>query len=338
MKTVEHIFDEQKGVRLTAYLQDPSREYAGITTRPAVVVLPGGGYSMCSDREADCIALGYLNAGFHAFVLRYTLHQHGAWPAPLNDFDHAMEVIFEHAKDWAVDCDRIAVCGFSAGGHLAASTATMAKHRPAAAILGYPVIRQDITDACAPGMPSPLDHVDAETCPCFIFSARDDECVPIQSTIDFQNALNSYGIQFESHIYSFGNHGFATGKPPVIGQNTAMRASRWMQDSIAWLGELWGVLGANGCGVPLISRMFNHDHRSGKLDLSCTYGYLDSLPEAKAFMDEIRTLLPKCTPDILENLPYRTLREILYSAGFTLGGVHQYNPAFRGLIHPEKES
>ncbi len=333
MRFYEHVFNETWGVRLTAYLQDTSREYAGVTTRPAVLVIPGGGYSMCSDREADCIALGYLNAGFHAFVLRYTLQQSAKWPAPLNDYETAMEYIRAHAEEWTVDMDRIAVCGFSAGGHLAACAATMAKNKPAAAILGYPVIRQDITNACAPDMPSPLDHVDADTAPCFLFAARDDECVPIQSTVDMQNALTTYGVQYEGHIYPRGNHGFTTGRVPLVHNN--MRAARWMEDSIAFLEDVWGVLTPQGCAAPALPPRANHDHLTGDLDFSCTWGYVDSIPEAKPFMDKMRELLKICPADIQANPEHRTIREILYGAGETLGGVWKYIGELRAIKRPE---
>ncbi len=245
MKTSEYVFNQEKGVRLTAYIQDLSPEYAGIKTRPAVVILPGGGYAICSDRFADCVAFGYLNAGFHAFVLRYTLQDKGSWPAPLNDYDTAMEYILAHADEWGIDTTRIAVCGSSAGGHLTACAATMAKHRPAAAILGYPVILQDAADSCAPGLPSPLDFIDKHTCPCFIYGARDDELIPIQSSVALQQALCDNDVPFEVHIYGRGKHGFSLATPPHTAE--VLRASRWMQDSIDWLGETWGVLTANGC-------------------------------------------------------------------------------------------
>ncbi len=335
MKTLEHIFSAEHGVRLTAYIQDTSKEYAGITSRPAVLVIPGGGYSMCSDREADCVAMGYLNAGFHAFVLRYSLQQTAGWPAPLNDYENAMEYILAHAEEWTVDPTRIAVCGFSAGGHLAASAATMAQHRPAAAILGYPVIRQDISNACAPGIPAPLDYVDEHTCPCFLFAARDDECVPVISSIDFQNALYRYGIQFEAHIYARGNHGYTIGRKPLTGED--LRAARWMQDSIDWLGELWGTLSGNGCTAPLLSPRANHDHRDEKLDFSCTWAYVDAIPEAKPFMDKMRELLKSCPEDIRSFPDHRQLREILYGAGETLGGVWKYIGELQAIPRPEKK-
>ncbi len=248
MKTFYHVFNEENEVSLTSYIQDASPEYAGIKTRPAVLIIPGGGYAICSDRFADCVAFGYLNAGFHAFVLRYTLANKGRWPAPLNDYENAMTYILAHAEEWGVDTSRIAVCGSSAGGHLAACAATMGQHRPAAAILGYPALRQDIADACAPGMPSPLNYVDEHTPPCFIYGARDDELVSINSSIEMQQKLYDNGVPFEVHIYARGKHGFSLARPPHT--EKTLRATRWMQDSIDWLEETWGELTANGCKSP----------------------------------------------------------------------------------------
>ncbi len=240
MKSVEYVFHEENNVRLVGYIQDRSPEYASIQVRPAVLILPGGGYSICSDRFADCVAYGYLNAGYHAFVLRYTLQQKGLWPQPLLDYDAAMSCILDHAEEWGIDTARIAVCGSSAGGHLAACAATMGVHRPAAAILGYPALRQDAADSCAPGMPSPLDYVDEHTCPCFIYGARDDELVAINSSIDLQQVLYAHGVPFEVHIYARGRHGFGLGKRPHVEED--LRAARWMEDSIAWLNETWGPI------------------------------------------------------------------------------------------------
>ena len=105
-----------------------------------MLVIPGGGYAMCSDREADPVATAYLKAGYQAFILRYTCTPKGKWPLPLEDYDQAMGRIIENAEAWHVDADKIAVVGFSAGGHLAACAATVAEHKPAAAVLVYPKI------------------------------------------------------------------------------------------------------------------------------------------------------------------------------------------------------
>ena len=97
METERIVLNEARNVSLTAYLQPVGGEFNGIGERPAVLVIPGGGYRYCSDREADPVALAYLKAGYHAFVLRYSLGEHAAWPHPLEDYEQAMSLIREKA-------------------------------------------------------------------------------------------------------------------------------------------------------------------------------------------------------------------------------------------------
>lgn len=140
MKTETIILNEQRNVSLTCYLLSVGGEFTNITKRPAVLILPGGGYQMCSEREADPIAMEYLKAGYHVFILRYSVQKYAAWSNPLEDYEQAMSFVREHGNEWNIFTDKIAVIGFLAGGHLAACAATMSKNRPDATILGYPVI------------------------------------------------------------------------------------------------------------------------------------------------------------------------------------------------------
>ena len=239
MKAQEIILNEDRNVTLTAYLQDTEGEF-GFSKRPAMLVIPGGGYAMCSDREADPVAAAYLKAGYQAFVLRYTCTPKGKWPLPLADYEQAMTQIIENAEAWHIDADKIAVVGFSAGGHLAACAATVAEHKPAAAVLVYPAILKDICDMCQPGMPYPHEHVTAKTCPCFLVAARDDRTVDISNTLRMELALAEKGVSFESHIYSYGGHGFSTGEDWINTNSVCPRLPHWVPDSIEWLGEIMG--------------------------------------------------------------------------------------------------
>ena len=83
---------------LTGYLLDASPEMATATTRPAVLVLPGGGYEFCSDREAEPVAAAYLAEGFHAFVLRYAVGPHAPWEASFTDAGAALDWLRDHAQ------------------------------------------------------------------------------------------------------------------------------------------------------------------------------------------------------------------------------------------------
>lgn len=272
MKVQEIILNEERNVTLTAYVQDAEGEF-GFSKRQAMLVIPGGGYAMCSDREADPVATAYLKAGYQAFVLRYTCTPKGKWPLPLGDYEQAMAQIMENAEEWHVDAGKIAVVGFSAGGHLAACAATVAEHKPAAAVLVYPAILKDICDLCQPGMPYPHEHVTSDTCPCFLVAARDDRTVDISNTLCMELALAEKGISFESHIYSYGGHGFSTGEDWINTNSVCPRLPHWVPDSIEWLGEIMGKLTRGGLTEPVHAGSMNGNF-APVLSVDCTLSHL----------------------------------------------------------------
>ena len=272
MKSQEIILNENRNVSLTAYIQEVDGEFE-FSKRPAMLVIPGGGYAMCSDREADPVAAAYLKAGYQAFILRYTCTPRGKWPLPLADYEQAMAQIIENAEAWHIDADKIAVVGFSAGGHLAACAATVAEHKPAAAVLVYPAILKDTCDLCQPGMPYPHEHVTAETCPCFFAAARDDRTVDISNTLRMELALAEKGVAFESHIYSYGGHGFSTGEDWINTNSVCPRLPRWVPDSIEWLGEVMGKLTRGGFTEPVSAGSMNSNF-APVLSADCTLSHL----------------------------------------------------------------
>ena len=189
------------------------------------------------------MAQEYLRAGYHAFVLRYSVGwENAVWPNPLEDYDQAMELIAAHAKEWHLIPEKIAVIGFSAGGHLAACAATMAKHRPAAAILAYPVILEGLAAICAKGAPGADKAVDSQTCPCFIAAAGTDTTVSAMNSLRFVEALYENGISAELHLYAFGPHGFSTARTSIADPaELCSRTLHWVEDSISWLEDVFGA-------------------------------------------------------------------------------------------------
>lgn len=160
---------DRDDVALTTYVLDDSPEMLAGAARPAVLILPGGAYMGCSDREGEPVAMAFAALGYHAFVLRYSVYNgggefawgmdardmeprpHSIYPNPMIDVALAMKLIRDRAGEWLVDVDRIAVAGFSAGGH---NTGMFGTHwnapvlteavgagpeelRPAALIMGY---------------------------------------------------------------------------------------------------------------------------------------------------------------------------------------------------------
>lgn len=152
------IRDDVATVYLEAYILKDSPEFQTGARRPAVVICPGGAYMGTSDREAEPVALRFLAQGYHAFVLRYSVQTR--FPQPMLDLAKALLLVRANADEWLVDPGQVTVCGFSAGGHLAASVGVLwnepmlleplgtspAQIRPDALILGYPVIDLELTD------------------------------------------------------------------------------------------------------------------------------------------------------------------------------------------------
>lgn len=225
----------EKTVYIKAYLLDKIENLEFCNKRPAVLIFPGGGYEFCSDREAEPIAMQYLAEGFNAFLLYYSVNK--KHPAPLVDAGYSMLKIRERASEFNIDEDKIAVVGFSAGGHLAGSIATMwgdlslcetlrckpEQIRPNAAILSYPVI-SGITnphkgsfdvllgkkaDRASLSRLSLENRVTPKTPPIFLWHTADDDCVPASNSLVMAKACVSNKIPVELHLFDEGPHGLS---------------------------------------------------------------------------------------------------------------------------------
>lgn len=265
-------------VFLTPYLQECS------VPKPAVIVCPGGGYMMTADNEADPVARAFQKSCYHAFVLRYSNLQTGesAYPQPLFDIARAMEVIHENAEKWMIDTQKIVVCGFSAGGHLASSLGTSWKSsllkekfgkspeifRPAALILSYPLVdyTRSISDwietgpggkeinlshLCNKGIfgkkepseeemrnLSPINHIDEDVPPCFIWHTTEDPLVEVEGSLEFAKRLKEHAIPFEIHLFEKGPHALSLcTKETTAEENLGLPCSQWFGLALRWLED-----------------------------------------------------------------------------------------------------
>lgn len=281
------VLNEERNVTLTAYIQEVEGAFRRIKKRPAVLILPGGGYQNCSDHEADPVAFEYLKEGYQAFILRYSVKENAVWPNPLTDYENAMALIGDNADWWHLYPDKVVVIGFSAGGHLAACAATMSEHRPAAAILGYAAVKKSSVEQCVANAPGAPEAVDRETCPCFLFASREDRIVDVINTIDMVRALAVNGISFESHIYAFGTHGCSTANSAIQDQRLiCSRMQNWIPDSIAWLKDVIGDFDNHVMTEPVCGK-----HCSGDLEdhlsIRCSMSFLWKQKEGKKVMDPL---------------------------------------------------
>jgi len=239
----------------------------GNKKRGSVLICPGGGYERTSPREAEPVALQFAAAGFHAFVLYYSVSPN-RHPQPSLDVSRAMNIIREHADTWNVDTHKIAVCGFSAGGHLAASLGVYWDkpylshgagleqdwNQPNALILCYPVIsagqfahRSSFehllgTDANAmiTHEMSLEHHVNAKTPPTFLWHTYEDTSVPVENSLLFATGLREQRIPFEMHIYPEGAHGISLATDETDdGRGKDTHVSGWMKLCTEWLCQIF---------------------------------------------------------------------------------------------------
>lgn len=242
------------------------------TLRPAVLILPGGGYHGVSPREGEPIALAFLAKGYNAFVLQYRVGEVGdVYPKQMVDASRAMLHIRENAEKYGIIPDKVYVLGFSAGGHLAGSLATMyddpelleilgvssADIRPDAAVLCYPVITayepthkgsfknllgkefEEITDAEREKF-SIEKRVNLNTPPMFIWHTAKDKGVPPVGSLRLTEKLIELDIAVTTRIYPYGGHGLSLGNGDTASAPNHIQpiAAKWIDEATEFLATL----------------------------------------------------------------------------------------------------
>ncbi len=256
--------EDGKDPRLTTYLPYNMVEMNRQDwLRPCILVCPGGGYHFNSEREAEVIAVHFLPEGYNVFVLNYSVAPH-KFPSQLREVAAALELIHANAKQWNCDVNRIAIMGFSAGGHLSAHYSNawdcpevrevFPDSKPVnASILSYPVITgdpryshpgsfQNLTGKAQP----PMEDLDRFSChkmvtdrtpPAFLWHTATDELVPVMNSLLYTQALAEHKIPFALHVYPKGWHGLCTADEQTNGELPAdvRLTSDWFPTLMKWL-------------------------------------------------------------------------------------------------------
>ena len=252
-----------EGASLDVYVAD---KVGGKKKRP-LLVIPGGGYSaVCSDREGEPIAMAFMPYGYNAFVLHYTVGRKKPFPCQLIEAARAIKHIKDNAERYNIEPGELFVVGFSAGGHLAASTGVLWKNeeiyksvdmpygynKPKGIMTIYPVISPKFEHHIASFKnlwctDTPTEeqlyaaaieeHVDLDSAPAFIMHTATDKTVDVRNALVLANAYATAEVPFELHIYPNGPHGMALansvtdcGRPdrndPVVAE--------WVRHAAVW--------------------------------------------------------------------------------------------------------
>lgn len=245
---------------LEGYLLDCEISLGQEFARPAMIVCPGGGYVYCSPREGEPVALRYAAKGFHAFVLRYSTGFDCADFAPWKEISWAIGYIRQHAEEWHIDPGKIAVSGFSAGGHVALTSGLLAENKPNAMVLNYPAVtlpnipgvnymvqlltgKQEVTDEDA-AYASLINHVTKDAPPLFLAATAEDMLTNF-GALPLAQKYASMGLPYELHIFQHGPHGYALAdETSANGSSQMLNASyaKWLDMSVDWLHRIFGEL------------------------------------------------------------------------------------------------
>ena len=255
---------------LYTYFLDSSIEMRPNEKRPVILMCPGGGYEMTSDREAEPMAMQFLAMGYHVAVLRYSVCP-VRYPAALLQVAESVLYLKEHADEYNIDPEKIVVQGCSAGGHLAANygiawnspflTKLMGMEndperlRVAGLLLCYPVITsgekaheesfRNLLGEQYEEKKKELsleNQVTPDTPPTFLWHTATDETVPVENSLYFFQACLQQGVSAELHIYPVGGHGLSLANEETCRANgigVQKECQSWISLAHTWLKKIF---------------------------------------------------------------------------------------------------
>lgn len=254
---------------LYTYFLDSSIEMRPNEKRPVILMCPGGGYEMTSDREAEPMAMQFLAMGYHVAILRYSVCP-VRYPAALLQVAESVLYLKEHANEYHIDPEKIVVQGCSAGGHLAANygiawnspflTKLMGMENDperlcvAGLLLCYPVItsgekahEESFRNLLGEQYEEKKEELSLEnqvtpdTPPTFLWHTATDETVPVENSLYFFQACLQQGVSAELHIYPVGGHGLSLANEETCRANgigVQKECQSWIGLAQTWLEDI----------------------------------------------------------------------------------------------------
>jgi acetyl esterase/lipase len=214
-------------------------------TGAAVVIAPGGGYHILAwDLEGEEVATWLNSIGVTGIVLKYRVPRRADQPkdkppvGPLQDAQRAMSLVRSKAPEWGIDPNRIGILGFSAGGHLAASTSCNFDQRAYEAIdaTDKASCRPDFTILIYPAYLVAKDNIELspeirvrKECPPTFFAHAADDGVKADNSVQMFLALRRAGVGAELHVYGSGGHGFGLRPSKHACSSWPKRCEEWLR-------------------------------------------------------------------------------------------------------------
>ncbi len=246
---------------LDVYTHPIDEDFSKNKIRPAMLIIPGGGYAYVSPREKEPIVMKYLAEGFNCYALTYSVLDVAKYPIPVIEAVMAMLYVKETAEELHTSVEKVCSVGFSAGGQLNGMLITAFGNKeivevlgerakdacPNATIFSYAVIRMEglthnhtiskITgdDKALYPICDVASNVKETTPPAFIWATVEDSGVPVESSLDLALAYKKVQVPFELHLYEKGSHGLSTATEEVNTPNAPV--STWIDLSVTWLKQ-----------------------------------------------------------------------------------------------------
>lgn len=218
----------------------------------AIIMCPGGGYGrLAMNHEGHDMAPWFTTQGITYVVLKYRMpNEHNE--VPLSDAEQAIRIVREHAKEWGINPQRVGIMGASAGGHLAASLATLYSSdatRPDFQILFYPVIsmlkgvthggsRRNLIGENPSVELEQKYSLERQVSPrspqAFIMLSGDDGAVPPINGIGYYLALCEQKVPSTLHVYPTGGHGWGFRDNFTYKRQWTGELEKWLRDGLTF--------------------------------------------------------------------------------------------------------
>ena len=233
----------------------------------AIVVVPGGAYMIVSNTEADPVAVSYMKEGFITIVLHYSVMK--SYPTPMLELACTMDYLRKNSDKYFIDKDKISIIGFSAGGHLVSTYGYLYKRqdfveklslnpeniKPNCLVLSYPVITMGeyahpetkfyITgeNESLYDLLSAEKNIDSTYPPTFIWTTKEDTCVPYENSVLLVESLEQNNIKHDFFLYPYLNHGLSVVNPlryplEVLKDKKMQEVSKWFDKSLEFINSI----------------------------------------------------------------------------------------------------